>query len=229
MALVLLAAGSGTRVGRGINKVLLPLAGRSLLAWSLDATSTIASIEHTVVVAQDEDREVIDAVLEREAFGRPITVVPGGESRHGSEWHALLELAPLIESGSIDIVVIHDAARPLAGPTLFTDVIDTAVLVGGAIPALEQPGLVRADGTPAEGNLVAVQTPQAFHAAELLAAYRAAAEHHVTGGDTSSTVERFCDLTVGIVPGTARNIKVTYPEDLFLAEVLLERANWILD
>lgn len=228
VALVLLAAGNGSRVGREINKVFLPLAGRRVLTWSLDSTRRLPGLVSTVLVVQDHDLVHVREVLRREGDGRAVELVQGGSTRHESELHAMRSLAPRIHDGTIDVVVIHDAARPLAGPTLFTEVVDTAALLGGALPVLSKQGIVFSDGTNVDGQLMTVQTPQAFHARPLLEAYEQAAREGFVGSDTASCVERFSELRVHGVAGDASNIKITFPEDLFLAERLLERSGWRL-
>ena len=228
VALVLLAAGRGTRVGADTNKVFLQLSGRRVLTWSLDSTRQLPGLVRTVLVLRDDDRAHADAVLRREARGRDILVVGGGSTRHDSELQALRALAPEIREGAVDVVVIHDAARPLAAPRLFSTVVDAARLLGGALPVLDQQGLVFLDGTPPGTPLVTVQTPQAFHALPLLEAYEAAAADGFVGSDTAACIERYSDLQVHGVVGDAGNIKITFPEDLFLAERLLARAHWRL-
>ncbi|HEX8495687.1 MAG TPA: 2-C-methyl-D-erythritol 4-phosphate cytidylyltransferase, partial [Actinomycetales bacterium] len=219
-ALVLLAAGAGTRVGRETNKVFLPLAGRRVLTWSLDTTERLPDLVATVVVLQDHDREHLDAVLHREAVGRDVEVVRGGDTRHASELAALRLLAPRIAAGEIDLVMIHDAARPLASARLFESVAAAARADGGALPVLDTDGLVYEDGAGVAERLVAVQTPQAFHAAPLLAAYEAAARDGFVGSDTAACVERYSDLRVHGIAGRADNVKITFSEDLVLAERL---------
>lgn len=231
-ALVLLAAGAGTRVGRETNKVFLPLAGRRVLTWSLDTTEHLPGLVSTVVVLQDHDREHVAAVLHREAVGRDVELVRGGATRHASELAALRLLAPRIASGEVDLVMIHDAARPLASARLFEDVAAAARAHGGALPVLDTDGLVYEDGAAVAERLVAVQTPQAFHAAALLAAYEAAALDGFVGSDTASCVEAYPDptgaLVVHGVPGEPRNVKITFPEDLFVVERLLASSHWRL-
>lgn len=228
VALIVLAAGQGTRVGHETNKVFLPLAGRRVLTWSLDSTRQMDGLGETIVVLQDRDRGHADTVLHRESPGRAVTLVEGGATRHGSELAALRALEPKIRSGQIDVVVIHDAARPLAARTLFAEVIAAARQIGGALPVLEPDGLVFADGSPVLTRLVTVQTPQAFRAGPLLDAYELAARAGFVGSDTAACVERFTRLRVTGVAGAENNIKITFPEDLFLAERLLARAHWRL-
>lgn len=220
---MLLAAGNGTRVGADTNKVLLPLAGRRVLTWSLTWTDGLAWCVRTVVVLREQDHGAVRAALAREAGGRQVELVSGGTSRHGSELNALRLLAPQIRAGEIDVVVVHDAARPLAGPRMFEEVAQAAHVLGGALPVLPQRGLVAADADVplGEDRLVTVQTPQAFRALPLLEAYEAAAAEDFTGTDTAACMERFSRTVVRGLPGAATNIKVTFPEDLFLAERIL--------
>ncbi len=226
----MLAAGEGRRVGHDTNKVLLPLAGRRVFTWAVRWATTLAQVSQVVLVIRDGDQETVGATLARELPGLDVTVVTGGSSRHESEWKALCALRPAIEAGETDVVVIHDAARPLSSAELFADVIDAAARFGGALPVTEQPALtsLHADGEAVNERTVAVQTPQAFRAVPLLAAYTAAQSEGFVGTDTASCVERYTDLPVHCVAGDARNIKITFPEDLFLAERLLAKADYDL-
>jgi 2-C-methyl-D-erythritol 4-phosphate cytidylyltransferase len=239
-AVVVLAGGSGSRVGGSLNKVYLPLAGRRLISWSFTWASEVTSVGHLVLVIRPEDAELAEHTLHREApSGPPIELVIGGNTRHGSEQAALDHLAPRIRSGEVEVVAIHDGARPLAGPALFRTVISTAASVGGAVPALpalgvlpvdagpgtcgSSPASTAADGTARRtaGSLTRVQTPQAFRAPELLRAYTLARTEGHHGTDTACSIERYGELTVRMVAGGRHNLKVTYPHDVFLAERLL--------
>jgi 2-C-methyl-D-erythritol 4-phosphate cytidylyltransferase len=210
-AIVVLAAGEGARVGAGRNKVLLPLAGEPILSHSLRTARSVSGVGRILLVVREGDPAVTEGV----------ETVTGGPTRHDSEWHALQVLADDIDSGLIDVVAIHDAARPLASRALFENVIAAAREVGGAIPGRPQQGLIHRDTHAPASDLVAVQTPQAFAAAPLLAAYRAAAAEGFRGTDTAASLERFTDLSIAWVPAPATNLKVTFPEDVALAEALL--------
>jgi 2-C-methyl-D-erythritol 4-phosphate cytidylyltransferase len=220
-AVVVLAGGSGSRVGADRNKVLLELAGVPILAHSVRNALGTASIRRLVVVHRPEDRRAIETILPAVLGPHDVWLVEGGATRHDSEWAALQALAPPIEAGQIDTVAIHDAARPLAGAQLFDLVLETASRVGAAVPGLPAGVLSHHDGRPVAADLVAVQTPQAFRAADLLAAYRRAAADGFTGTDTAACLEAYADLPIAAVPGDRRNLKVTFPEDLALAERLL--------
>ena len=219
-AVVLLAAGSGSRVGAEVNKVLLPLLGRAVLTWSLQGVAGLRYVEQVAVVHRPEDaRDVAPLVA---TWSRGARLVEGGPTRHASEWNALRELGPSIDAGDLDVVAIHDTARPLAGRGLYDAVVSAAAEHGGAIPVRDLPGLLPSDpGAGPTGALVAVQTPQAFRAADLLAAYRAADADGFEGTDTAACVERYTEVVIRAVPSPATNIKITFSEDVALAQRLL--------
>ncbi len=224
-AVVIVAAGSGSRAGGDVNKVLADLAGMPVVAWSVRTALTLAGVRRVVVVHRpDEEQAMADALSPHLGDGE-VVLVPGGESRHASEWHALQVLAGEIDSGVVTVVAVHDAARPLADGGLFARTISAARKRGGAVPVVAVADVVRRDGAPLGGEpLVTVQTPQAFRAADLLAAYRAADADGFTGTDTASCVERYSDVAVATVLSGPRNLKVTFPGDLALAERLVSPA-----
>jgi len=219
-AVVILAAGSGSRVGAGVNKVLLPLGDAPVLVWSVRAALAVPDVTRVVLVVRPGEEEAVADAVVPHLGDRELVVVPGGESRHASEWNALRALASDVDAGLVDVVAIHDGARPLAGAGLFADTIAAAREHGGAIPVVPLRGLVTADCRPVPGTLVGVQTPQAFRAAELVAAYRRAAGEGFEGTDTAACLERYADLTVVGVPSSPLNLKITFPEDVELADHL---------
>lgn len=225
VALVLLAAGTGTRFGHATNKVFLPLAGRSVLTWSLDSTASLPAITRTLLVVRDGEQASVRDTLDRESPGRAVELVPGGATRHRSEHNALAVLAPAIEDGEIDTVVVHDAARPLAGRDLFVDVIDAARVTGAAIPGRPISGALPVPGhdVAAGATMIRVQTPQAFRARDLLRCYVLADTHGFAGSDTASCVERFGETDVHWVRAPATNIKITFADDMLVAKHILEQ------
>ena len=230
---IVLAAGSGTRVGNSRNKVYLPLAGRRIVTWSLEVFRKIPGIGRLVLVVRDDDRELAAEVLDRELPGVPVDLVTGGDTRHESEYRALLHLAGEIERGVIDVVLVHDAARPLAPVRIVAEVLATAKRTGSAIPALPCEDVVGVDehgrmSHAGRSGMVRVQTPQGFRGGPLLSAYQAAASDGFTGTDTASCVERYEGLPVQVVSGDPRNIKVTYADDLFTAELILTTSGYQL-
>lgn len=216
-AIVILAAGSGSRVGAEVNKVLLPLRDVPVLMWSVRDALALPDVRRLVLVVRPEDRAAVEAAVAPHLGEREVLVVDGGATRHASEWAALRVLAGDIESGDVDVVVVHDGARPLAGTDLWRTVVDAAREVGGAIPVVPVTQLLHADLTPVTEAVGAVQTPQAFRAGAVLAAYRAAAEDGFEGTDTAACVSAYADVPVAAVPGSVLNLKVTFPEDVALA------------
>lgn len=242
---VVLAGGSGSRLGAAGNKVYLPLAGRPVLAWSLRAFVQ-AGVDRLVLVVRAGDEALAARVVSD--VGVPVELVPGGPNRHASEHNALFRLAPQILAGALDVVAIHDGARPLVRPALIRASLDAARRYGAAVPGVrldhvfldgragsEQIGSAQVgSGQPGDrtgpgslcpvpagtGPLVRVQTPQAFRAGPLLRAYQLAATEGFTGTDTASCVERYAGLRVHCFAGDARNLKVTFRHDLAVAEAL---------
>lgn len=220
---MVLAGGSGVRMGAGINKVYLPLAGRPLVSWSLAAFARVPEVGVLVLVARPEDDDLVAGVVE--AAGAPVEVVHGGDTRQDSELMALRHLAGRVEDGTVDVILLHDAARPLVSPALITGVLHAAREHGGAIPGLPGEDIVTVAGDTVAGQpldeVVRVQTPQGFRARPLVDAYERAAAERFTGTDTASCMERYSGEPVRCVPGDEHNIKITYPHDLTIAAQLL--------
>lgn len=217
LAAVLLAGGSGSRVGADRNKVLLTVQGLPLLAHSVRTVVQVPGLVRLVVAVRPGEEPVVEPLVRQYAGEVPWRLVPGGGTRHGSEWSALSALAPDIET--LDVVAIHDSARPLADVALWTRVTAEAAAYGGAVPAHHRPGLLGETGEVLD--LVGVQTPQAFRAGPLLDAYRAAQDDGFEGTDTAACAAAYSDLVIRAVDAPATNLKVTFPEDVTLAERLL--------
>jgi 2-C-methyl-D-erythritol 4-phosphate cytidylyltransferase len=203
---IVVAAGSGSRFGRP--KQYEELAGRPVLDWSLAAALAAAGgADDGLVVVVPPDRV-------GEPASGAATVVGGGATRSSSV-RAGLAAVP----GHADVIVVHDGARPLAGPELFARVVG-AVRDGAdaAVPAVEVTDtLRRRTGGPVDRNgLLAVQTPQAFRAAALRRAHAAGPE----ATDDASLVEAAGGKVV-VVEGSPANLKITRPVDLAIAEALL--------
>jgi len=222
-AAVLLAAGAGSRVGAELNKVLLPLDGVAILARSVRTVLDVKGVHRVVLVVRAEDRDAVREAVAPHLGAHDLWVVDGGARRHDSEWQALRVLADEIESGELDVVAIHDAARPLASAALWEAVIAAAAEHGGAIPVVRIQQMLERDGSLASPDLVGVQTPQAFRAPELLRAYRQADADGFVGSDTAACLERYTDLEIIGTPSSPANLKVTYREDVALAETLLRQ------
>jgi 2-C-methyl-D-erythritol 4-phosphate cytidylyltransferase len=200
--------------------VLLPVRGVPVLVWSLRDALALPGVRRVLLVVRPEDRAAVGEAVGPHLGDREVLVVDGGATRHASEWAALQVLAADVESGEVEVVVVHDGARPLAGLPLWQAVVEAARGSGGAVPVVPVTQLVHHDLAPVTESLGGVQTPQAFRAGDLLAAYRAAAREGFEGTDTSACMAAYGDVVVTAVPGSSLNLKVTFPEDVALAEEL---------
>lgn len=226
---MLLAGGSGTRLGLGRNKVFVDVGSRPVLSWSLATLDADPRVATLVVVARRGDEAMVEAAIDSCRPTTVVRVVEGGASRSASERAAFALLADDVDAGEIDLVVVHDGARPFLSAELLDRVITTAAVHGGAVPGLvpdaamfvgiDEDRAVRVD----PGSLRRVQTPQGFAAGPLLAAYAAAQLDGVEGVDTSEIVARHGGLDVRVVDGDPDNIKVTRPDDLPLADDIAAR------
>ena len=219
-AIVLLAGGSGTRVGAGVNKVLLPLGAGTVLGRAVTTALEVPDVARIVLVVRAGEESAVSAAVAPLLGEREIAVVTGGTSRHGSEWQAIQVLATDIERGIVDVVAIHDAARPLATIDLYTATIEAAREHGGAIPVAPLPHLLTSGLARVTVATVGVQTPQSFRAPDLLAAYRRAAEDGAEFTDTAGCLEQYGTVRIAAVPSTRLNLKVTFPEDVAVAAAL---------
>ena len=164
-------------------------------------------------------------VTSREVPQLDIEFVYGGETRHGSEYNALQHLAPEINQGEIDVVLIHDGARPLATPALFETIAETAKKHGGAIPTIKVSNF-EIDQHQSE-SVVRVQTPQGYQAKPLLDAYQQAERDGFTGTDTGACMERyFPNIKTISISADPSNVKITYPQDLVIAEHVLQKRGY---
>jgi 2-C-methyl-D-erythritol 4-phosphate cytidylyltransferase len=220
VASVVLAAGSGTRFGHSMNKVWLQLNGKHIISRSLENSRTNFSNVRSILVINPDDEAFAREALTKDGSLANTEIVYGGATRHESEYKALLFLKKDIEAGLIDLVLIHDGARPLATPELFVAIAEGAHEYGGAIPtiALDPHEM----DTARDETVARVQTPQGFRAVQLLEAYEKAAAQGFIGTDTAACMENFFpDLKTAAIPGDIFNIKITYPQDLAIAELLV--------
>jgi len=220
VASIVLAAGSGTRFGHSMNKVWLQLNGKHIISRSLANSAASFTNVRSILVINPDDEEFAREALRKDGMPASIEFVHGGASRHESEYNALQYLKGDIAAGKIDLILIHDGARPLATPQIFAAIAEGAHKHGGAIPTI---ALDSHEMDAAHDETVArVQTPQGFRAPQLLEAYEKAAVQGFIGTDTAACMEKFFpDVKTVAVPGDVFNIKITYPQDLAIAELLI--------
>lgn len=225
VGVVIVAAGGGRRMGAATNKIFLPIGGSPILTHTIAAFEAMPIVGAIVLVASAADRERCAALVREGRHDRVIMIVTGGDSRHASESNGLSALAVEVAAGRIDTILVHDAVRPFVRAEVVAALVREARVVGASIPAVPVGGplvSVDADGHLAtgDGDLWIAQTPQAFRGARILEAHRRAGEEAFVGTDTASVVERLGD-PVAVVVGHADNIKITTPDDLIRAELIL--------
>ena len=218
---IMLAGGSGSRMGASVNKVFLPLRGLSCLCRSVRAFHGLA--DRMVLVCRPEEREQALREAERAEPDFPVAFADGGATRQASVRSGLRACAAADE----DIVLVHDGARCLVPPQVIRDVIRSCLERGSgvaAVPVTDTIKYTAADGavlrTPDREGLMAVQTPQGFRFGDLLAAEEKALQDGFTGTDDASLMERY-GYSVFLTPGSRRNLKLTSPEDCMIAEAFL--------
>lgn len=219
-AIVLLAAGSGSRFGHATNKVWLPLSGKTVICRTISNAHIAFPNARLLLVISPDDEAMAREILDKEIPNINIEFTYGGSTRHGSEYQALMHLKNDIQSGDIEVVLIHDGARPLASPNLYRNIAEVAIEKGGAIPTTTI-NPVEIDFSH-DTQIVRVQTPQGFRAKELLTAYEKAEVDGFVGTDTGACVETyFPEIKAIAVEAEVSNLKITFAHDLQLAEALL--------
>ncbi|MEA5115391.1 MAG: 2-C-methyl-D-erythritol 4-phosphate cytidylyltransferase [Geobacteraceae bacterium] len=220
------AAGMGKRMRAGINKQYLLLAGKPILAHTLEVFEGSPFVDEVcLIVPEDEIPYCRENVVARFGFSKVSRIVSGGSERQ----HSVLNGLRAIQSpGAQDtVVVIHDGVRPFLSRSVLRDAIETARLHDGALVAVPVKDTVKVVRecvvleTPPRNSLWLAQTPQAFRYCIIRDAHERAAMEGWLGTDDSSLVERL-GKSVRIVAGEYGNFKITTPEDLILAEAFLK-------
>jgi 2-C-methyl-D-erythritol 4-phosphate cytidylyltransferase len=224
-AAIIVAGGTGDRLGRAGGKQLAPVLGSPLLSWTLAAFDAVPDVDLIVLVCHpqrvDEFRR---EAVEPTVVHAPVLFASGGDSRQASVANGLEQLP-----GDVHTVLVHDGARPLVTPRLIAESL-AAYRSGGADgvvvghPSIDTLKIVEGDAvreTPDRSRYWAVQTPQIFGVAALRSAYEAASANQWQGTDDASLVERNGGR-VTVFEGPRDNIKVTVAEDLLLVEAALK-------
>lgn len=216
-AALVVAAGEGRRFGGP--KQFAYLKGQPVLEWTLARFDAHPDIRRIILVLPDEN----DRKHYQLRYPKIAEVVRGGERRQDSVWQGFR----LLDPARTKLVLVHDGARPLAGADLISRVLAAAADKGAAVPVvpvedtLKETAGGRVTGTPDRARLVRAQTPQGFRYDVLLRALEAARADRFFGTDEAQLVERLGG-EVAAVEGDPRNLKITTPLDLVIAEALLD-------
>lgn len=222
---VIVAAGRSTRMNKSLNKVYLSIAGKPVLYYSIKAFDEIEWIKEIIVVTSPEETEYCqENVLEKFYWNKPFKIVKGGEERQYSVYNGIS-----VVDKDCEIVAIHDGARPLVTKEIIMEAIKAAYLYKAAavgVPVKDTIKVADEDNfildTPDRRYLWAIQTPQVFEKELIMKAHRKALEEGFLGTDDSVLVERM-GFKVKLVEGDYKNIKITTPEDLVVAELFLRK------
>ena len=219
---IIVAAGSGTRLGFDTPKAFVELNGRSLLSYSLRTIAAVPSIEEAVVTVPAGMESRARAEVKSAGLEIPVKLTPGGAERQDS-----VRIALGLTSAEAELIIVHDAARPFATPAMFEAALAAAGRAGGAIAAIPLADtLKRVDrghaivATVARAALWQAQTPQAFRRDLLIRAHERAVTERIVATDDADLVEQL-GASVEVVDGSALNFKVTTAEDLRLAELVV--------
>ncbi len=222
VAAVIAAGGTGTRMNSTVPKQFLEIAGKPILLYTVESLLSLEEITQIVVALPAEHMPAAREILGRKAFQLETELVAGGENRQESVRRGVAQVR-----ADADVILVHDAVRPLCDRATMVRVLDAAWKDGAAVPGLPATETIqrvsrrgRVLATPPRQELYAIQTPQGFHAEILRSALNRAHEAGFLGTDESSVV-RWAGSPVRVVPGSPDNIKITRPLDLDIAEALI--------
>ncbi|GAM09195.1 2-C-methyl-D-erythritol 4-phosphate cytidylyltransferase [Geobacter sp. OR-1] len=218
------AAGMGKRMGAGINKQYLFLSGVPIVARTIAVFEASPLVDEIYVITPAAEIPFCqEQIVTAHRFAKVRTIVPGGAERQ----HSVLNgLRAVTDASEDDVVLIHDGVRPFITPDIIEKAIETAQSSDGALVAVPAKDTIKVvensliRETPPRETIWQAQTPQAFRYGIIRTAHEKAEEEQFLGTDDSSLVERLGGK-VRVVMGDYRNIKITTPEDLVLAEAFL--------
>ena len=221
---ILVAAGKGTRMGAGMDKLFLEVAGRPVVAHTWQRFDDAKCITEIILVVREDQARSFKELASNFRFQKPFRIVTGGAERQDSVWNGLEALSPLAE-----VVAIHDAARPCVSAELIEATVKHAEESGAAVAAQPVTDTIKesADGRTIErtldrSKLWAVQTPQTFRVEVIRRAIAAARREKLIFTDDTAACE-LIGQPVRLVSRVAPNPKVTVPGDLPLVEMLLRK------
>jgi 2-C-methyl-D-erythritol 4-phosphate cytidylyltransferase len=228
VSVILPAAGLGTRMRSAAEstgtsrKQFMLLEGVPILIHTVRKFVASHHVTEVVVALRREDIPWVEEMIAHEKYQKPVRCVEGGETRQESVANALFALPP-----DVDLVAVHDAVRPFVSQDIISGTILAAAHHSAAIAGIVPVDTVKqvqrhvVCGTLNRDRLVLAQTPQVFRADILRRAFEKAREDGFTGTDESSLVERLETVEIHVVPGSDRNIKITRPSDMELAQLFL--------
>lgn len=229
VCVIVLAGGSGQRFKDPRGKQFVDLCGKPLMSWALIALARSPRVGEIVIACADDKRADIQDMVDELHLDVAVRFASGGATRQESAYNALQ-----IVSKDFTYIAMHDSARPLVEPDMIDRCCEAlaahsqwvGVICGQPVTdtlKLTRDGMT-IDKTPDRSKIWAVQTPQVFYRSELQKAHAFACETHFVGTDDASLFEHMGNACVGLLETSRDNVKVTLPEDLEYAEVLMKRS-----
>jgi 2-C-methyl-D-erythritol 4-phosphate cytidylyltransferase len=215
--MIVLAGGTGTRIGRPVPKQFLLLGGKPLIIHVLEKARAIPELERVVITCPESYLDQTAELLANHRLGSKFECIVGGQSRQESVYRGLLAL------DGVETVIVHEAVRPLVSVAEFRALIgtdDENAMYGAPISFTVLKGHDYVEGLLDRDELVNVQLPQKFSRAKLLAAHEAARRDGTSFTDDASLFVHHAGEPVRILPGSDRNIKITVPTDIVTAEAV---------
>ena len=224
VSVVIPAAGFGERMGATIGKQFLLLNGKPIIVHTLERFQACNEVDEIIVATQKSSCSVIEEMRQQYKLTKVKAPVEGGQRRQDSIANALKTV-----DERTDIISVHDAVRPFVHLKEITQSIETAKYYGASIVAVRAKDTMkqaatdgRVEKTLNRSSLWSVQTPQTFQKKILFEAYAFAAKNNITATDDSFLAEQI-GISPIIVEGSYENLKITTPDDLLLAELLVKR------
>ncbi len=220
---IIVAAGSGTRMGGVINKVFLPLGERTVIDHTIEAFSNVLEISNIILVTRECD--ILESMEHIKSTSKRISIIKGGSSRQESVYLGLLA------ASDADMVVIHDGARALITPNTIKDAINDAKRFGASavgVASKDSIKIIDEDGfitqTIERDYVINIQTPQVFYYDKILASHEKAIKDKFIATDDCALYEKY-QGKIKVTTGSYDNIKLTTPDDLDVCERILKKRN----
>lgn len=225
LAVVIPAAGSGSRMGSRLPKPFLSVGSQPILKLTIEAFLSVTEVVQILIPCSKEWRyRVQDIIDSLDAPNTLFTLVEGGKERQYSISNALAKVHT-----DVDLIAVHDAVRPFIKPVLIRKCAEEAMKTGAAMIAVRAKDTIKqvnehmvVTNTPDRAQLWQAQTPQVFQKNLLIEAYNSALKDGFVGTDDASLVERLYK-EVKIVEGDRENLKITYPVDMKIAELMVQK------
>lgn len=222
---IITAGGKGERIGGPVKKQFIPIAGKPLLNYTIEAFAKISRVDYLIIVLPEDELSNYSCPKFR---NKTILMTAGGTKRAESVLNGLKNAKDYFNKTNIPeperFVLIHDGARPFVCSRLINEIIDGTVLAGAAVPVIPLSDTImrinsenKTADYPPRDYFRSVQTPQGYQLSVILKAYEKAGEDAMDAKDESVLVNR-CGFNIRLIEGDRMNIKITTAEDLMVAE-----------